>query len=147
MHTYKDKETGILFHYNSDLSGWIDIVRPPEAEGDGTQLSIPAEALSRFFLYAALDTEDLRDWMDRVTEWLNRHTNASPASAPVPKPVVVGTTLVAGDRVELTFKEAAGETGTVIEVGETDYKYANVRLDRDGTETGPLPLTLVRRIK
>ena len=55
-----------------------------------------------------------------------------------------------GDRVYLTFSEALGETGVVVETGvETftegyikSYDYVDVRLDT-GERTGRIPSTLV----
>ena len=74
MHTYEDK-TGIIFHYNSDLSGGITIVVPPNnPHGDGTQMSIEADALSRFFCHAMFDAEEFLTWIDQVKEWLMRHS-------------------------------------------------------------------------
>jgi len=75
-HTYED-ETGIIFHYNSDLSGGVTIVVPPNnPHGDGTEISIEADVLSRFVFHAMMDPEETLAWLDKVREWVNRHTNA-----------------------------------------------------------------------
>jgi len=56
-----------------------------------------------------------------------------------------------GDRVFLTFAEARGETGVIADVGwrsRSDgemYEYADVRVDKDGSRSGPLPVTCVMR--
>jgi len=158
-HTYED-ETGIIFHYNSDLSGGITIVVPPNnPHGDGTEISIEADVLSRFVFHAMMDPEETLAWLDKVREWITHHTNvvAGPTRVPVcsgPNGTVFAEEyqfkFKLGDKVFLTFKEAEGDTGEVIDVGFQvrswdggRYEYANVRLDRDGTETGPMPVTCI----
>lgn len=60
-HTYEDK-TGIVFHYNSDLSGHLTIVVPPEADGEGTQIVIPAESVLRFVVRQMARWTDHEVW-------------------------------------------------------------------------------------
>jgi hypothetical protein len=60
-HTYEDK-TGIVFHYNSDLSGHLTIVVPPEADGEGTQIVIPAESVLRFIVRQMARWTDHEVW-------------------------------------------------------------------------------------
>jgi hypothetical protein len=50
------------------------------------------------------------------------------------------------DKVVLTFSEAKGETGVVTDYGLHDrgdgtFEYINVKLDKDGTQTGAIPAT------
>lgn len=62
--------------------------------------------------------------------------------------ILVNRPLQVDDKVFLTFSEARGRTGVVTDVGrdvDRGYDYADVRLDDDGTQTGPLPVTCVRR--
>ena len=88
MHTYHDEPTGIRFHYNSDLSGDVSISVPA---GKGTKthhmVEIPADALSRFVCHAMFDSEEMIAGLDRIRDWLNRHTNV--VSGPVPDMPVV----------------------------------------------------------
>lgn len=78
-HTYEDRETGVRFHYNSDLSGDIAITCP----GKET-LDVPAEALSRFLSLVVLDSEEIVEWLDKVKEWINRHSYAGAGEDEVP---------------------------------------------------------------
>ena len=181
-HTYHDEPTGIRFHYNSDLSGDVEIGFP---NNESLTTHIPGEALSRFFLHAVLDPEEMLAWLDDVRDWVTRHTNVVPGPVPPPKPfrwppekrcetcegmpddcypdppdsggceyhkpkkVERGEFKFAvGEPVFLTFSEANGETGVVTDVGYNTtgagrYEYADVKLDKDGTQTGPLPVTCV----
>jgi hypothetical protein len=162
-HTYHDEPTGVRFHYNSDLSGDVSVSIPA---GKGTKthhtVEIPAEALSRFIYYVMLDLEEVSGWLDRFRDWLNKHTNAVSGPVEPPPGIEVNGERVSvdvpqhkfkfeiGDQVFLTFKEAEGDTGEVIDTGFQArswdggrYEYANVRLDRDGTETGPMPVTCI----
>jgi len=146
-HTYHDEVTGIRFHYNSDLSGDVEIVFP---NNKSLTTHIPGEALSRFALHAMIDPEETLAWLDRMREWLNRHTNVTPGPVPYVKPEIKFEFEV-GDRVFLTFSEARGETGTVTELLERfvpiagkHMPYVDVKLDKDGTQTGPMPVTCVQ---
>jgi hypothetical protein len=152
--TYKDK-TGIIFHYNSDLSGGVEIVVPPNnPHGDGTSISIEADVLSRFITHTMFDAEETLAWIDKMRDWINRHTFAGAnyreehSLGPI-IPCADGYKFKPGERVFLTFSEANGETGIVTDVGRwpsgnSSYEYADVKLDKDGTQTGPLPVTCVR---
>lgn len=70
-HTYHDEESGLRFHYNSDLSGDVDITAP----GKET-VTIPGEALGRFFALTLFDVEEFVGWLDRIKEWLTKHSYA-----------------------------------------------------------------------
>lgn len=154
-HTYKD-ETGITFLFNSDLSGDVTI-RVPTEKGSKAYMSVgvPADALSRFFCHAVLDPREMLDCLDNLREWLNKYTNAvtqyreERALGPITVNIDPSRYKFAlGDKVFLTFTEAAGETGVVTDVGRVpscggSYEYADVHLDKDGTQTGPLPITCV----
>jgi len=155
-HTYKD-ETGIIFHYNSDLSGGVEIVVPPNnPHGDGTSISIEADVLSRFVFHAMMDPEETLTWLENIRDWINRHTNAvtqyreeRTLGLTTPNTDPSRYKFAPGDKVFLTFAEANGETGMVTNVGHHSsgggsYEYADVNLDKDGTQTGPLPVTCVR---
>lgn len=50
---YKD-ESGVVFHYLPGLDGMVEIVRPPTSPGEGVSVTIPGEALTRFF-YAVIN--------------------------------------------------------------------------------------------
>lgn len=75
-HTYHDKETGVRFHYNSDLSGDVRVVIPTEGAKTCHTVEIPADVLSRFVLHAMIDAEETLAWLDKMRDWLNQHTNA-----------------------------------------------------------------------
>lgn len=79
MHTYEDIETGIVFHYNLDMSGMVEIVVPLEAEGEGTQIRIPSEALSRFFSLVYLNSDEILEWIDNLRAWITKHDNTAQA--------------------------------------------------------------------
>ena len=81
-----------------------------------------------------------------VHEVAQRAIDAIRANEPKPK-TIRAPRLAEGDRVMLTFKEAEGATGVVAEIGCKGYDYADVRLDVDGTRTGPLPLTCVMKLE
>ena len=49
MVMYVDEESGVVFHFNPDLSGGVEIVVPPDADGEGTSVIIPGAAVARFF--------------------------------------------------------------------------------------------------
>lgn len=155
--TYVDK-TGITFHYNSDLSGGVEIVVPPNnPHGDGTSIAIEADVLSRFIFHAMMDPEETLAWLDKIREWVNQHTNAvmqyraeRALVPPYVKPKIEFG-LEVGDRVFLTFSEARGETGVVTELLEQfvpvagkHRPYVDVKLDKDGSQTGPMPVTCVQ---
>ena len=72
-HTYHDEATGIRFHYNSDLSGDVEIVFP---NNESLTTHLPAPALSRFIFHAMIDPEETLAWLDRIRDWINRHTFA-----------------------------------------------------------------------
>lgn len=156
-HTYKD-ESGVVFIFNSDLSG--DVTIRVLSEGSARTyrtVEIPADALSRFLCLHFFDTEEMIDQLDRLKEWLTKHTNAVTryrADVSTLGPITPNIDpsrykFAPGDKVFLTFSEANGETGVVTDVGRHpseggSYEYADVKLDKDGTQTGPLPVTCVR---
>lgn len=73
----------------------------------------------------------------------------------VPKPIFEGSQFKfkIEDTVFLTSSEAQGETGVVTDVGfqpstgAQGDEYVNVRLDKDGSETGPMPVTCVCHLR
>lgn len=160
-HTYKDEKTGVVFIYNSDLSGNITLRVPTSAKTFHT-VEFPADALSRFVLHAMIDAEETLAWLDKMKNWLNQHTNAVAMyrEGHASKPVFVGPEaevcvaehqykFKVGDKVFLTFSEANGETGVITDVGFSHgkgnrYEYADVKLDKDGSRTGPMPVTCVK---
>jgi len=83
MACYEDKESGVVFHYDlrTTKTNWIEIVVPPDAEGDGTSIMIPFYALFRFFFHlfgAGLDGR-LRDVFARsIVTILNRAFQTDP---------------------------------------------------------------------
>lgn len=150
-HTYKD-ESGVIFIFNSDLSGDVTIRVPTSAKAYHS-VEIPADALSRFIFHAMIDPEETLTWLDTMRDWINQHTNAvsqfrkERTLGPI-TPCADGYKFAIGDKVFLTFSEANGETGVVTDVGRHpsgngSYEYADVKLDKDGSQTGPMPVTCV----
>ena len=88
-HTYTDEETGVIFHYNSDFSGDVSIVVPPGAMGDGTEVTIPADALSRFILLCRFNSEEVIASLRPVWEWLMKHDNMAHHPRPIEPPPVM----------------------------------------------------------
>jgi hypothetical protein len=79
-HTYADEESGIFFHHNPDMGGMVTIVIPPGAAGEGTEITIPGEALERFHKLrhggehdGALEIERLTTSVDEFATELERY--------------------------------------------------------------------------
>ena len=155
MHTYHHEPTGIRFHYNSDLSGNVRIVVPSDGAKTCHIVEIPADVLSRFICNVMFDTEEMIAGLDRIRDWLNKHTPRASGKTTSPQYVKPGIRFEfeVGDKVVLTFSEERGSTGTVTELLEQfvpvagkHCPYIDVRLDRDGSQTGPIPITCVKAL-
>lgn len=85
-HTYKDEETGVIFHYDSDFSGDVSIVIPPGAMGDGTEVTIPADSLSRFLFRCYFDSEEVTESLKRLWDWFVKHDNCATHPRPIEPP-------------------------------------------------------------
>lgn len=97
-HTYKDRDTGVVFIYNSDLSGDVEITLPT-----GERVQVPGDALSNFWA-AVFNTEDVREGLMNIMEWLRKHDNGARRPEPTAPPPVLSNqrlTLVLHLRHEL----------------------------------------------
>jgi len=118
-HTYKDAETGIIFHYNSDLSGDVSINIP----GRQTK-KVPGEALRRFIMQLAVREEMLED-LTRFVRWLYEVAGLEqpilpkypePPTPPIPTEEEVTQLAIERDRAQSRWLEAAQRRTNALDV-------------------------------
>jgi hypothetical protein len=117
-HTYRDPETGVVFHYNSDLSGEVGVCLP-----DGTSQGVSGDALRRFIMHAILPADDVLDNLGEVLAWFREMAGSpeSPSYPEEPLPKVpteqeVTDLAIERDRAQSRWLEAAQRRENALDV-------------------------------
>jgi|SRR5210317_1524525 len=82
MLAYEDEKSKIVFHYDLGVHpNFVEIVVPPDAEGDGTYIAIPFDSVFRFVLHVfgeGLDNRLRAIFARSIVKILNRVYQTDP---------------------------------------------------------------------